>query len=159
MVTDKNEAIKVLASLVADPARAEFASSLLSAVVKGTVTDKQGAWIDRLVNEVKNPIEVPNLVPIIEAFKTTTVKFPKIKGVVDGNEVVISWTAPDSQHPKVKDENRGTCAINTGKYGDPNAKFYGRIKPDGSFSAGRDANQAVLAWLKEVAANPQPHGK
>ncbi len=159
MVSDKSEAIKVLAGLVTNPAKTEFASSLLAALVKGNVSDKQAAWIDRLVDEAKNPVEIPDLTPIIEAFKTTSVKFPKIKGVIDGTEVVISWTAPDSAHPKVKDENRGTCAINTGKYGDPNAKFYGRIKTDGSLAAGRDLNAAVVSWLKEVAENPQPQGK
>ena len=156
---DKSQQIQGLAGVIAtNPARAEFASSLLAALVKGSASEKQMEWIDRLINEAQNPAPVmDNLHALIEAFRASKDRFPKIRGTVEGVEWTISYTPSDST--KAKEENKNTCSIAAGKFGSPDNKFAGRILADGSFKSGRDLTPAVAAWIASVAENPQPKGK
>ncbi len=156
---DKNKQIQGLASVIAtNPARAEFASSLLAALVKGSASEKQVEWIDRLIDEAQNPAPVVgDLAALIEAFRASKDRFPKIRGTVEGIEWTISYTPRDSA--KAKPENCDTCNVASGKYGSPDNKFAGRILADGSFKSGRDLTPAVAAWIASVAENPQPKGK
>lgn len=151
---DRIQIITGLASIVAnDPKRAEFASSLLAAVSGGRATPKQQAWAERLCNEASNPKpEGVNLAGIIEAFRSAAAaaKFPKVRLTVDGVEWSLAYVRPDSE--RAKPENRDTVSITAGKYGEPDAKWAGRIGADGTFAPGKDATPALADAL--VALDP-----
>jgi len=148
---DKQETIKGLAAIVASDSKdAAFAASLMGAVVKGTVTPKQQACIDRLLN-APSVDSLGNLVAIVTRLANSGEKFPKIKGTVDGIEWTAALTPLDST--KAKPENRGTVAIASGKWGTPENKYAGRILADGQFVAGKDLTPAIGEWLKSLAAS------
>ena len=148
---DKQETIKALAVIVASDSKdAAFAASLMGAVVKGTVTPKQQACIDRLLNAPSQD-SLGNLVAIVQRLANSGEKFPKIKGTVDGIEWTVALTPPDSV--KAKPENRGTCAVASGKWGTPDNRYAGRILADGQFVAGKDLTPAIAEWLKSLAAS------
>lgn len=148
---DKQETIKALAVIVASDSKdAAFAASLMGAVVKGTVTPKQQACIDRLLNAPSQD-SLGNLVAIVQRLANSGEKFPKIKGTVDGIEWTVALTPRDSV--KAKPENRGTCAIASGKWGTPDNRYAGRILADGQFVAGKDLTPAIADWLKSLVAS------
>ena len=148
---EKSEVIKGLAVIVASDSKdASFAASLMGAVVKGTVTPKQQACIDRLLNAPSQDA-IGILVAIVQRLANSGEKFPKIKGTVDGIEWTVALTPLDSV--KAKPENRGTCAIASGKWGTPDNRYAGRILADGQFVAGKDLTPAIGEWLKSLVAS------
>lgn len=154
---DKTQKMSALAQIIAgNPAKAEFAASLLGALAKGNPTPKQSEWIDRLISEEANPVPSLSLPALVEAFRSAaaTVKFPKVVLAVDGVEWTLSYTRPDSD--KAKPENKDTVGIASGKWGDPAAKWAGRIGADGSVKWGKDATPALAAALAAVPTAPLP---
>jgi hypothetical protein len=148
---EKSEVIKGLAVIVASDSKdASFAASLMGAVVKGTVTPKQQACIDRLLNAPSQDA-IGNLVAIVQRLANSGDKYPKVKGTVDGVEWTVALTPLDST--KAKPENRGTCAVASGKWGTPDNRYAGRILADGQFVAGKDLTPAIADWLKSLAAS------
>lgn len=135
---------------------AEFAFSLLTAAKKGKVSEKQQFHIDRLVNAHLNPVApVANLSRLVGAFKAIPAKrFPKIRATIDGVEVTVSYTGEASE--KAKPENRGTCAVSSGKWGTPESRWYGRIMANGEFVPGHHLTPAVQAWLASLADPATP---
>ena len=147
--------IVTLAQIVAAGGSGQaFAASLMSSLVKGKVSESQQSWIDKLCADWENPTEATDLLPILEAFraKATEVRFPKCKIVVGGEEVTLSYTAAASE--KAKPENRDTVAIASGKWGDPAAKWFGRIGSDGGWKSGKDATPELLEILAGFSQNP-----
>ena len=147
--------IVTLAQIVAAGGSGQaFAASLMSSLVKGKVSESQQTWIDKLCSDFENPAEATDLLPILEAFraKATEVRFPKCKVTIGGVEVVLSFTSESSE--KAKPENRGTVAIASGKWGDPAAKWYGRIGSDGGWKSGKDATPELLEILAGFSENP-----
>jgi hypothetical protein len=148
---EKSETIKALAVIVASDSKdAAFAASLMGAVVKGTVTPKQQACIDRLLNAPSQE-EIGNLLAIVTRLANSGEKYPKVKGTVDGVEWTAALTPLDST--KAKPENRGTVAVASGKWGTPHNRYAGRILADGQFVAGKDLTPAIAEWLKSLAAS------
>ena len=131
-----------------------FAASLMSSLVKGKVSESQQVWIDKLCSDFENPAAVIDLLPILEAFraKAAEVRFPKCKIVVGGQEITLSYTSESST--LAKPENRDTVAIANGKWGDPNARWFGRIGSDGAWKSGKDATPELLGILSGFCANP-----
>ena len=157
---DKSQKIAALAALISSsPDKAEFAASLMGALVKGNPTPKQSEWIDRLINEAQNPLPSLNLHGLVESFRLAalTVKFPKVVMSVGEQEVTLSYTRPDSE--KAKPENKDTVSVASGKWGDPAAKWYGRIGADGVFKPGKDATPAVAEALAALDPNALPWKK
>lgn len=126
---------------------ADFALSLLVAMKKGKVSDAQQFHIDRLVNSHLNPLPMIKAERIVKAYQSLRAmkRYPKIATTIGGVEITVSYTPMSSM--KAKPENRGTCAIASGKWGSPDAKWYGRIKADGEFVPGHHITPEVAAWI------------
>lgn len=144
---------RVLSAIaLAEGPNADFALSLLMAVRKGKVSEAQQFHIDRLVNRHLNPLPEVDATRIIKAYQSlpaTMKRFPKVRATIGGVEVSISYTPPFSL--KAKPENCGTCAIASGKWGSPDAKWYGRIMANGKFVPGHDATPEIVAWVAALA--------
>ena len=133
---------------------ASFALSMLAAVASDRVSEKQAAAIDRMLANGEEPAPMLLLSRILNAFATLDVpgakRFPKIRGVVDGTEVVISYVGSGSL--KAKPENRGTATVASGTYGEADSKYYGRIVAGGSLVGGlAKVSPGVEAWLTGLA--------
>ena len=154
---DKQQKMSALAGIIgSNPQKAEFAASLLGALAKGNPTPKQAEWIDRLINEEANPVPSLTLAPLVEAFRAAAqaVKFPKVVVEADGVEWTLSYTRPDSD--KAKPENKDTVGIASGKWGDPAAKWAGRILADGTVKWGKDATPALADAIAAIPTAPLP---
>ena len=151
------EKIAALAQLIAtNPQKAEFCSSMIRALAKGNPTPKQSVCIDRLLNEVANPTPAQSLPALIGAFRAAAaeVKFPKVVLTAGETEWTLSYTAPDSE--KAKPENRDTVGIASGKWGEPNAKWGGRISADGTVTWGKDATPDLVAAVQGIDPSTLP---
>ena len=154
---DKTEKIAALAALIgANPDKAEFAASLMGALAKGNPTPKQMAWIDRLISQAANPVPALSLPALLEAFRSAaaTVKFPKVMVQVDGVEWTLAYVSPTSE--KAKAENRGTIGIASGKFGEPTARWGGRIGQDGTVTWGKDATPELVAAVQGIDPSALP---
>lgn len=132
----------------------EFALSLLVAIRKGKVSEKQQFHADRIANAHLNPLPTITCTRVMDAYRALPAgmkRFPKIRTVISGVEITLSYTAPNSD--KAKPENRGTCAIASGKWGTPESKYYGRIMQDGTFVAGHDLTPEVREWIASLATD------
>jgi hypothetical protein len=154
---DKTQKIAALAALIgANPAKAEFAASLMGALAKGNPTPKQMAWIDRLISEAENPAPALSLPALIEAFRAAaqSVKFPKVVVVTGETEWTLAYVSPMSE--KAKPENRDTIGIASGKFGEPTAKWGGRISTDGTVAWGKDATPELVAAVQGIDPSALP---
>ena len=151
------EKIAALAQIIAtNPAKAEFCSSMIKALAKGNPTPKQTACIERLLNEVENPVPALSLPALLGAFRAAavTVKFPKVVLTADGVEWTLSYVSPMSE--KANPANRDTVGIASGKWGEPNAKWGGRITADGSVTWGKDATPELAAAVQGIDPSALP---
>ena len=151
------EKIAALAGIIAtNPAKAEFCSSMIKALAKGNPTPKQSACIDRLLNEVANPVPALSLPALVGAFRAAaaTVKFPKVVLNAGDTEWTLSYVSPNSE--KAKPENRDTVGISSGKWGEPNAKWGGRIAADGTVAWGKDATPDLVAAVQGIDPSTLP---
>lgn len=133
---------------------ADFALSLIMAIRSGKVSEKQQFHADRLADEYLNPAPALNCLRVMDAYRALPAgmkRFPKIHTVIGGVMITLSYTAPTSD--KAKPDNRGTCAIASGKYGTPESKYYGRIMQDGTFVAGHHITDAVREWITSLATD------
>ena len=154
---DKTQKIAALAALIgANPAKAEFAASLMGSLAKGKESPKQMAWIDRLISEAANPVPALSLPALIGAFRAAaqSVKFPKVVLTADGVEWTLAYVSPNSE--KAKPENRDTIGIASGKFGEPTAKWGGRIAQDGSVMWGKDATPDLVAAVQGIDPSALP---
>ena len=154
---DKTQKMAALAAIIgSNPAKATFAASLLSALAKGNPTPKQSDWIDRLINEAANPAPELSLPALLEAFRSAAaaVKFPKVVITADGVEWTLSYVSPTSE--KAKPENRGTVGISSGKFGEPTARWGGRIGTDGVVMWGKDATPDLVAAVQGIDPSALP---
>jgi hypothetical protein len=129
---------------ICDPRKAHkmagTAASLLSAILKGEISEKQMGLIQRIcMGDIGQ--KFPKFVATVAAAKVMTVD-------IGGITVVARWTNPAS--PRAKAENRGSIAISAGEYGTADAKWFGRVMADGSVSAGKDWNDAIAEWVASV---------
>jgi len=151
------EKIAALAAIIAgNPAKAELCGSMIRALAKGSPTAKQSACIDNLISQAANPVPALSLPALLDAFRAAaaTVKFPKVVLTAGETEWTLSYTAPDSE--KAKPENRDTVSIAAGKYGEPNAKWGGRIAQDGTVAWGKDATPELAAAVQGVDPSALP---
>jgi len=154
---DKTQKIAALAALIgANPAKAEFAASLMGALAKGNPTPKQAVWIERLISEAENPVPALSLPALIEAFRSAaqSVKFPKVVVVTGETEWTLAYVSANSE--KAKPENRDTIGIASGKWGEPGARWGGRIGQDGSVVWGKDATPDLVAAVQGIDPSALP---
>ena len=154
---DKTQKMAALARLIAtNPQKAEFAASLLGSLAKGKESPKQAAWIERLIAEAENPAPELSLPALLEAFRSAAaaVKFPKVVITADGVEWTLSYVSPTSE--KAKFENRGTVGISSGKFGEPTARWGGRIGTDGVVMWGKDATPDLVAAVQGIDPSALP---
>ena len=151
------EKIAALAGIIAaNPAKAEFCGSMIKALAKGNPTPKQMACIERLLNEVANPVPALSLPALIGAFRAAaqSIKFPKVVVQVDGVEWMLAYVSPTSE--KAKPENRDTVGISSGKWGEPTARWGGRISADGTVTWGKDATPTLVAAVHGIDPSALP---
>ena len=151
------EKIAALAALIGEnPDKAEFAASLMGALAKGNPTPKQMEWIDRLISQAANPVPALSLPALVGAFRSAAaaVKFPKVVITADGVEWTLSYVSPTSE--KAKAENRGTVGISSGKFGEPTARWGGRIGTDGTVTWGKDATPELVAAVQGIDTSTLP---
>ena len=154
---DKTQKMKALAAIIGEnPAKAEFAASLLSALAKGKESPKQAAWIERLISEAANPVPALSLPALVGAFRAAaqSVKFPKVVITADGVEWMLAYVSPTSE--KAKPENRDTVGISSGKFGEPTARWGGRIGTDGTVTWGKDATPELVAAVQGIDPSALP---
>jgi hypothetical protein len=82
------------------------------------------------------------------------VKFPKVVLTADGVEWTLAYVSPNSE--KAKPENRDTIGIASGKFGEPTAKWGGRIAQDGSVMWGKDATPDLVAAVQGIDPSALP---
>ena len=139
---EKMNALYALANPASAGATAATAASLLSAMLRGTVTDKQSDLIDRIIGVgAVESLKFPATVAMLTTLKQVSVE-------IGGVKVVMRYTSPTS--PRTKPENRGTVAIAAGEYGSADAKWFGRIGTDGTLKAGKDWCESVANWVQHV---------
>ena len=151
------EKIAALAALIgANPDKAEFAASLMGALAKGNPTPKQMAWIDRLISQAANPVAALSLPALVGAFRAAaqSIKFPKVTLVADGVEWTLAYVSPTSE--RAKPENRDTIGIASGKFGEPTARWGGRIGQDGTVTWGKDATPTLVAAVQGIDPSALP---
>ena len=154
---NKQQQIAALAGIIAaNPDKASLAASLMGALARGNPTPKQVACIESLIAQGENPLPSLNLAELVQAFRTAaaTVKFPKVVVQAGGVEWTLSYVSATSE--KAKPENRDTVGISHGKYGDPAAKWGGRIGTDGTVKWGKDATPELAAAVQGVNPSALP---
>lgn len=149
--------IRVLKEIaLGDGPSADFAMSLMVALKGGKASPKQVEAAERLADRHLNPLPALNFAGIVHAFTRlpSAKRFPKIRAVIGGVEVVVSYTSPAST--KAKPENCGTCTVSSGEYGSPESKYYGRIMANGEFRHGGNFTSEVGDWLASLSNGKSP---
>ena len=155
--TDPSVALARLTAIAAKRGRnAPFALSLAMSITRGTTTPKQGEWVDRLCGTAdEQAIMLPKWVAVARrgglpaAWKVgRTFRLPYIPTPAPTlwEHIAVKYTALDST--RANPENRGSISFSTGEYGTPSARYWGRIRADGSFTPGRDCTPEFVAWLQ-----------
>lgn len=125
-----------------------FALSLATQFEKYGLSDKQMFWVDKLVKEaIEGPVEVVtiDLANVAQLFDNVTLKYPKIRLMVDGIKLQLSRTGNRSRFP-------GSINITDGRpYGDNT--WYGRIV-DGEFTPSKSCTDQVIEILKSLDSDP-----
>jgi hypothetical protein len=130
-----------------------FAQSLLKQAGERGLSDKQLAWVDKLVERANKPKPAPIDVREIVAFMTNAgLKRPQIILAMDGEEDVrLSIAGPGSRTP-------GHINVTSADKSYSERKFYGRIGPDGRFdpslSLEPETQTAIVAALQAMASDP-----
>ena len=141
---EKMNALYALANPENANTMAATAASLLSAMLRGEVTEKQAALIDRIIGVgAVESLKFPATVSLLTTLKQVSTE-------IGGIKITMRYTSPTS--PRSKPENRGTIAIAAGEYGSADAKWYGRIGTDGTLRAGKDWCESVANWVQHVEA-------
>lgn len=144
-----------------------FAQSLLQQWVrKGSLSDKQWLWVDKLVAATvpkpKVEVAIGNVGGVIGLFKQAmkNLKFPKLTfALPDGKPLQLSIAGPNSKAP-------GTVVLTDGRpYG--GNTYYGRVTTNGVWepvqSLGSTETRAISKLLTCLSADPAgtaaAHGK
>ena len=134
----------------------DFAADLVGKAKKFGLSDKQWAWIHRLVWEADNPkakvekkvdasITVDAVVALFE-HAHGSLKFPKLVFEINGQTVKMARVGSG--------KNAGCINLTDGKpYGENT--WFGRINTDGSVTAGSALTEDVLALLKALDHAPK----
>ena len=138
---EKMQALYTLANPENAGATAAVAASLLSAMLRGEVTEKQAALISRIGVGAVESLKFPATVRLLSNLKQVSTE-------IGGVKITMRFTSPTS--PRTKPENRGTVAISSGEYGSADAKWFGRIGTDGTLRAGKDWCESVSDWVQHV---------
>lgn len=139
----------------------KFVNSLVSQFEKkGTLSDKQWHWLEKLaaralaleegVPDFTGPdkINVGNFNGVIELFKTAKqhLKYPKIKMQTDsGRPVALSLAGEKSKRP-------GTVNVTDGGPFHANT-WYGRISPDGSWEPSKAVKEETLVIIRQLLSD------
>lgn len=129
-----------------------FARSLLDQAHQRGLSDKQLAWVDKLVDRATRPRPAPIDVREIVVFMTTAaIKRPQIILAVGEHGVRLSIAGPGSRTP-------GHINVTSADRTYEDRQFFGRIGPDGRFdpslSLEPEAQTAIVAALLAMASDP-----
>lgn len=133
-----------------------FALSLLQQLTRRDLSQKQWDWVVRLADRATKPQaprqttslgSVAGLLDLFNTAKANGLKNPAIVAQSPVGPIRISVAGGNARFP-------GTINVaEKGRFGE--AKWFGRIKLDGTFEAARDgAPPALVAYLAEFAAKP-----
>jgi len=131
-----------------------FARDLCAQFDRRGLSDKQVAWVYRLLDRCENPAppaaplgDVTPIVRLFERAKGAGLRFPKIRlRASDGTRVVLGMAGDRAKVP-------GSLSITDGgAYG--MGRYFGRITRDGAFTASSSCTPAVTATLRELAEDP-----
>lgn len=140
-----------------DESDRNFALSLLNQLAsRGNLSDKQWDWVRRLAQRTQNPQaprqttalgSVAGLLDLFNTAKANGLKNPAIVARSPVGPIRISVAGGNARFP-------GTINVaEKGRFGE--AKWFGRIKLDGTFEAAKDgAPPALVSYLAEFAAKP-----
>lgn len=111
--------------------------------------DRRGEAAERKAAEPrKAPIGDFTKLIAMFAQASSQLKHPKILFQLPNDETLrLSVAGPNARVP-------GSITVATGRYGDPDGKWYGRILHDGTFEASNHSTPEVEAALIAFAANP-----
>lgn len=131
---------------------AGFAESLIRQFHARGLSDKQLYWVKKLAapKAAGREVTLGNFDRLVELFKHAQehLKYPKIRFVLaSGAEVTLSLCGSRSQY-------QGQINVASGRYGDPDAKWYGRINHQGVLATGRDYTDEVADCITEFAKDP-----
>lgn len=131
----------------------EFPQSLIAQHERYGLTEKQWAWVDKLVEEAENPPPPPEPGPdllglyVLIGQAAERLKYPKIRLKTSNyTPVVISRAGSRSKY-------EGALNITDGKpYGEN--RWFGRVNQDGEFIRSRACTDEVVDLLIKLAENP-----
>ena len=131
----------------------DFARDLCAKAGRG-LSAKQAAWVYTLLDRCERPATQPEdlgdvsaIVRLFERARAAGLKFPKIRlAAGDGARVVLSMAGERSRAP-------GSLNVSDGG-GFASGTFYGRITQAGAFTPRDACTPAILAVLRELAADP-----
>lgn len=149
------------AALAADkfsPKDRGFAFDLFIKGAKFGLSEKQVFWANKLADRAEGKeqkaagreVTLGNFHRLVQLFKHAQehLKYPKIRFVLaSGAEVTLSLCGSRSQY-------QGQINVASGRYGEPGAKWYGRINHQGVLATGRDYTDEVADCITEFAKDP-----
>jgi hypothetical protein len=129
-----------------------FAKSLLDQAHQRGLSEKQLAWVDKLVERATKPKAAPIDVREIVSFMTNAgIKRPQIILALGEQGIRLSIAGPGSRTP-------GHINVTSADRTYEDRKFFGRIGPDGRFdpslSIEPDTQAAIVAALLAMASDP-----
>lgn len=152
-------------TLKASNVRGTFAASLiLQYEDRGSLSDKQWYWVEKLAADAAapepGPVAVGTFTGVFQLIERAAehLRFPKIRLGFGGpsgiaNDLVLKIAGPRSRY-------HGDILVTDGRPFGEN-KFYGVITEDGEYAPGRDARsdsdvaEALVAKLTSLADDPQ----
>lgn len=172
-----HEQVAKLGTLVGNlkPQDVGFATNLIDFYKKyGKLSVKQAEWVGKLIVRATSPVVVQSppvaaiaapvnvggfagVVALFQKAQENGLKFPKIRLVLNGIKLILSFTGPKALKPGyVRITGEGKYPLNT---------FYGKVSPEGDFISytSGDFKEALVALLTQLGKNParvaKEHGK
>jgi hypothetical protein len=129
-----------------------FARSLLNQAQTRGLSDKQMAWVTKLVDRATKPKPTPiDVREIVTFLANAKIKRPQIIFAIGEEDIRLSIAGPGSRTP-------GHINVTSADRAYTDRRFYGRIGPDGMFdpslSLDTETQTAIVAALKAFAADP-----
>jgi hypothetical protein len=152
---DDQQAIAKLRSMIRPGGALHQSSFAVSLSVKhdryGSLYPNQMAWVHKLVVDAESPAPAgvdADLSGIVRLFDhaAKNLKYPAITVVLHGVTIRLKLAGPSSKHAG------NVFVTNDERW--PNQTYFGRIQPDGSFVASRQATDQIRKTLVDLSADP-----
>lgn len=130
----------------------EFAQSLIDQAEGRGLSEKQAAWVDKLVARASAPKAAPvNVMPLVDFMHDANVKRPSVLLMAGEQDIRLAIAGPSSRAP-------GYVVVTTAHRSFDDRKFFGRISPAGDFEPSLalepETQTAIIVALQAMALDP-----